>query len=98
MTELQVCMEFMTYIFERIISRGLSNFLTLILGLAHCRHLKTVRTHLSGLVNQVIVAANEPLDASGGLTVDIWEKMSKNGVVGAISFSHSFMILPRRED
>ncbi|ELU15270.1 hypothetical protein CAPTEDRAFT_191445 [Capitella teleta] len=49
--------------------------------LSHCRHLKTVRTHLSGLVNNVIVAVDDPSDASGGLSAELWAEMSQGGVV-----------------
>ncbi|XP_065201314.1 small G protein signaling modulator 2-like isoform X2 [Planococcus citri] len=40
--------------------------------LAYCRHLKTVRTHLSGLVNVKIM---EGEGASEGLTKEIWESL-----------------------
>uniref|UniRef100_A0A669Q1B3 Small G protein signaling modulator 1 n=1 Tax=Phasianus colchicus TaxID=9054 RepID=A0A669Q1B3_PHACC len=42
--------------------------------LAYCRHLSTVRTHLSALVNHSIVSPDVPCNASSGLTVDIWQK------------------------
>uniref|UniRef100_A0A8C5WZQ3 Small G protein signaling modulator 1 n=1 Tax=Laticauda laticaudata TaxID=8630 RepID=A0A8C5WZQ3_LATLA len=41
--------------------------------LAYCRHLSTVRTHLSALVNHSIVSPEVPCDASSGLTTEIWE-------------------------
>lgn len=41
-------------------------------GLAHCRHLKTVRTHLSGLVYHTIVAIDDPMFAGDGLTPEKW--------------------------
>ncbi|XP_069850741.1 small G protein signaling modulator 1 isoform X3 [Dipodomys merriami] len=42
--------------------------------LAYCRHLSTVRTHLSALVNHVIVSPDLPCDAGQGLTAGIWEQ------------------------
>ncbi|XP_030074257.1 small G protein signaling modulator 1 [Microcaecilia unicolor] len=41
--------------------------------LAYCRHLSTVRTHLSALVNHKIVSPDLPVDASTGLTAEIWQ-------------------------
>ncbi|CAJ1068790.1 small G protein signaling modulator 1 isoform X4 [Xyrichtys novacula] len=41
--------------------------------LAYCRHLSTVRTHLSALVNHTIVAPDAPSDAFKGLTTDVWQ-------------------------
>uniref|UniRef100_A0A4W5KNI0 Small G protein signaling modulator 1 n=1 Tax=Hucho hucho TaxID=62062 RepID=A0A4W5KNI0_9TELE len=42
--------------------------------LAYCRHLSTVRTHLSALVNHTIVAPDAPGDALGGLTAEVWQR------------------------
>ncbi|XP_038559085.1 small G protein signaling modulator 1 isoform X2 [Micropterus salmoides] len=46
--------------------------------LAYCRHLSTVRTHLSALVNHTIVAPNVPRDAYKGLTTDVWQTFLKD--------------------
>ncbi|KAL7848283.1 hypothetical protein AOLI_G00230010 [Acnodon oligacanthus] len=41
--------------------------------LAYCRHLSTVRTHLSALVNPTIIEPDVPLDARGGLSAEVWK-------------------------
>ncbi|XP_016301196.1 small G protein signaling modulator 2 [Sinocyclocheilus anshuiensis] len=46
--------------------------------LAYCRHLSTVRTHLSALVNHNIVPPDKPCEASGGLSKDVWSKYQKD--------------------
>lgn len=52
-------------------------------GLAYCRHLSTVRTHLSALVNHNIVPPDRPCEASGGLSKEVWSKYQKDCKVGA---------------
>uniref|UniRef100_A0A8C3A312 Small G protein signaling modulator 2 n=1 Tax=Cyclopterus lumpus TaxID=8103 RepID=A0A8C3A312_CYCLU len=46
--------------------------------LAYCRHLSTVRTHLSALVNHSIVPPDRPCEASGGLSKEVWSKYQKD--------------------
>ncbi|XP_014673670.1 PREDICTED: small G protein signaling modulator 2-like, partial [Priapulus caudatus] len=60
---------------KQIISRAFYGWL------AYCRHLRTVRTHLSGLVHPSIVPADAPCDATRGLTESLWRKMNKDGIV-----------------
>uniref|UniRef100_A0A8C2FBJ3 Small G protein signaling modulator 1a n=1 Tax=Cyprinus carpio TaxID=7962 RepID=A0A8C2FBJ3_CYPCA len=57
------------YVFRIVFPNRQSEF-----GLAYCRHLSTVRTHLSGLVNHTIVEPDVPTDAYGGLTTEVWQK------------------------
>ncbi|XP_054466792.1 small G protein signaling modulator 1 [Anoplopoma fimbria] len=52
---------------NQIISRAFYGWL------AYCRHLSTVRTHLSALVNHTIVAPDVPCDAYKGLTTEVWQ-------------------------
>ncbi|XP_046302919.1 small G protein signaling modulator 2 isoform X3 [Marmota monax] len=46
--------------------------------LAYCRHLSTVRTHLSALVHHNIIPPDRPPGALGGLTKDVWSKYQKD--------------------
>uniref|UniRef100_A0A8C8RWG4 Small G protein signaling modulator 2 n=1 Tax=Pelusios castaneus TaxID=367368 RepID=A0A8C8RWG4_9SAUR len=46
--------------------------------LVYCRHLSTVRTHLSALVNHSIIPPDKPSSAAGGLTKEFWSKYQKD--------------------
>ncbi|CAH1163281.1 unnamed protein product [Phaedon cochleariae] len=50
--------------------------------LAYCRHLSTVRTHLSGVVNAKIVNGD---DATQGITLEKWAELCIDGVVSDYS-------------
>uniref|UniRef100_A0A8C2E972 Small G protein signaling modulator 1b n=1 Tax=Cyprinus carpio TaxID=7962 RepID=A0A8C2E972_CYPCA len=57
---------------HQIISRAFYGWL------AYCRHLSTVRTHLSALVNPTIVEPDIPYDARDGLSADVWKTFLQN--------------------
>ncbi|KAM4795704.1 small G protein signaling modulator 2 [Rhinophrynus dorsalis] len=46
--------------------------------LSYCRHLSTVRRHLSALVHHSIIPPDKPTDASGGVTKEVWSKYQKD--------------------
>ncbi|ODN02621.1 Small G protein signaling modulator 2 [Orchesella cincta] len=60
---------------KQIISRAFYGWL------AHCRHLRTVRTHLVGLVRSDIVKSECPTDATPGLTEEKWKELQASGSV-----------------
>lgn len=49
--------------------------------LSHCRHMKTVRTHLAGLVLPDVIPRDDPRPAGDGLTNETWKFMSQSGSV-----------------
>uniref|UniRef100_A0A8C9K4E9 Small G protein signaling modulator 2 n=1 Tax=Panthera tigris altaica TaxID=74533 RepID=A0A8C9K4E9_PANTA len=63
---------------RQIVSRGWGLWEAPLDGLAYCRHLSTVRTHLSALVRHSIIPPARPPGASGGLTKDVWSKYQKD--------------------
>lgn len=64
-----------------VLDAGQRHFPSLPAGLAYCRHLSTVRTHLSALVNHMIVSPDLPCDAGHGLTAGIWEQYLQDSTV-----------------
>ncbi|XP_072018949.1 small G protein signaling modulator 2-like [Amphiura filiformis] len=60
---------------KQIISRAFYGWL------AHCRHLRTVRTHLSGLVHPVIITKEGQLSAKNGLTEERWHQLFENEMI-----------------
>ena len=65
-------------------------------GLSYCRHLKTVRTHLSGLVNSELPVSEPHGAASKGLTADVWQSVMNGGEVCIFTLSPSIFKVPLR--
>uniref|UniRef100_H2ZE47 Rab-GAP TBC domain-containing protein n=1 Tax=Ciona savignyi TaxID=51511 RepID=H2ZE47_CIOSA len=58
---------------RQIISRAFYGWL------AHCRHLTTVRTHLSGMVHPDLMLPDEPTDATMGVNQTTWAELMQDG-------------------
>lgn len=65
-------------------------------GLAYCRHLSTVRTHLSALVNHAIVAPDAPNDAHKGLNADVWQTFLQDCSVSSAGAIHIHPLIVMR--
>nr|CAB3266034.1 small G protein signaling modulator 1 [Phallusia mammillata] len=63
---------------RQIISRAFYGWL------AHCRHLTTVRTHLSALVNDDVISPMSPTDASGGVDDSVWGKLNPDDQLSSL--------------
>lgn len=59
-------------------------------GLAHCKHLKTVREHLSGLVYSGEVINPVPAENEKYLTAEFWEALTDHEKVSFLSANFSF--------
>ena len=59
----------------------ITDFTTLFTGLAHCKHLRTVREHLSGLVYSGEVINPVPAENEKSLTREFWESLSDKDMV-----------------
>ena len=62
---------------RQIISRAFYGWL------AHCRHLASVRTYLTGLVNKEVASPHHPTEATAGVTDEVWKNLFRNGKVSS---------------
>lgn len=71
------------HIFLRVYSMQTCDilFVCFKIGLAYCRHLSTVRTHLSALVNGNIIEHDFPTEAKGGLSLEVWNAFLQDSSV-----------------
>ena len=57
-------------------------------GIAHCRYLKTVRTHLASLILPIYPTQRLPSDVENGMTEKVFDRlMTKGQVIRTFSFS-----------
>ena len=63
--------------------RGLLVFLS---GIAHCRYLKTVRTHLASLILPMRPTQKLPDDVENGVTEAVFDRLCAKGQVCYISY------------
>ncbi len=54
------------------------------IGLSYCRQLKTVRTHLSGLVIS-LMPDEETIEINEGMTECVWDRLCPQGVVSFLN-------------
>ena len=54
------------------------------IGLSYCRQLKTVRTHLSGLVIS-LMPDEETIEINEGITECVWDRLCPQGVVSSLN-------------
>lgn len=66
------------------------------LGLAYCRHLSTVRTHLSALINPTIIERDIPYDAKGGLSAEVWQTFLQDSSVRTQTIDYFIILFPIR--
>ncbi|KAG7263769.1 hypothetical protein CRUP_008707 [Coryphaenoides rupestris] len=79
-----------THVSSSLLRAPLGQYMT---GLAYCRHLSTVRTHLSALVHHSMVPPDKPCEASGGLSKEVWSKYQKDCKVDEKVSAHYQQVL-----